>query len=66
MNLSLELLLQLTIILPLLATLAIAATGKHPNLREAVTISFSLAVLFCVVNLYQGLSAGASIEVFWW
>ncbi|ABZ77908.1 NADH dehydrogenase (quinone) [Shewanella halifaxensis HAW-EB4] len=66
MNLSLELLLQLTIILPLLATLAIWATGKHPNLREAVTISISLVVLFCVINLYQGLSAGASIEVFWW
>lgn len=66
MNLSLELLLQLTIILPLLATLAILATGKHPNLREAVTISISLTVLFCVINLYQGLTAGASIEVFWW
>lgn len=66
MNLSLELLLQLTILLPLFATLAILATGKHPNLREAVTISISLAVLFCVVNLYQGLIAGASIEVFWW
>jgi len=66
MNLSLELLLQLTIILPLLATLAILATGKHPNLREAVTISFSLAVLYCVINLYQGLIAGATIEAFWW
>lgn len=66
MNLSLELLLQLTIILPLIATLAILATGKHPNLREAVTISISLAVLYCVINLYQGLSAGASIEVYWW
>ncbi|WP_299808100.1 monovalent cation/H+ antiporter subunit D family protein [uncultured Shewanella sp.] len=66
MNHSLELLLQLTIILPLLATLAILATGKHPNLREAVTISISLVVMYCVINLYQGLSAGASIEVFWW
>ncbi|XPF93569.1 monovalent cation/H+ antiporter subunit D family protein [Colwellia sp. RE-S-Sl-9] len=66
MNLSLELMLQLTIIIPFLATLAIAATGKWPNVRESVTIAASLALIFLVVNLYQGLSAGESISVFWW
>ncbi len=66
MNPSLALMLQLTILLPLLATLAIAATGSKPNLREAVTISISLVVLYCVVNLYQALKAGANIEVSWW
>ncbi|MBW8184021.1 proton-conducting transporter transmembrane domain-containing protein [Shewanella nanhaiensis] len=66
MNLSLALMLQLTILLPLLATFAIAVTGQKPNLREAVTISTSLAVLYCVVNLYQALNAGASISVSWW
>ncbi|WP_299793132.1 monovalent cation/H+ antiporter subunit D family protein [uncultured Shewanella sp.] len=66
MNLSLALMLQLTILLPLLATLAIAATGQKPNLREAITISISLVVLYCVVNLYHALKAGASIAVSWW
>lgn len=66
MNLSLALMLQLTILLPLLATFAIAVTGQKPNLREAVTISTSLAVLYCVVNLYQALNAGASISISWW
>lgn len=66
MNLSLTLMLQLTILLPLVATLAIAVTGNKPNLREAVTISISLVVLYCVVNLYQALNAGATIAVSWW
>ncbi|QIR15643.1 monovalent cation/H+ antiporter subunit D family protein [Shewanella aestuarii] len=63
---SLALMLQLTILLPLLATFAIAVTGKQPNLRESVTIIISLAVLYCVINLYQALKTGASIEVSWW
>ena len=66
MTSSLALMLQLTILLPLLATFAIAITAKKPNLREAVTISTSLAVLYCVINLYQALKAGTSIEVSWW
>ncbi|QBF83786.1 monovalent cation/H+ antiporter subunit D family protein [Shewanella maritima] len=66
MNLSLTLMLQLTILLPLFATAAIAVTGSKPNLREAVTITTSLVVLYCVVNLYQALQAGTSIEVTWW
>ncbi|QLE86626.1 monovalent cation/H+ antiporter subunit D family protein [Shewanella sp. Scap07] len=66
MNLSLTLMLQLTILLPLVATLAIAVTGNKPNLREAVTISISLVVLYCVVNLYQALNAGVTIAVSWW
>jgi len=66
MNLSLELMLQLCIILPMIATLAIMATARKPNLREAVTISTCLAVLYCVINLYQGLTTGGKISVFWW
>ncbi len=66
MNLSLELMLQLAIILPLLSTLAIAATGHYPNFREGVTITTCLLLIFLVVNLYQGLSAGETIRVFWW
>lgn len=66
MNLSLPLMLQLCIILPLIATLVIVATGSKPNLRESATISTCLILFYCVINLYQGLSAGEHISVFWW
>ena len=66
MNLSLELMLQLTIILPLVMTLVIVAVGHRPNVREGVTIATSLALLYLVINLYQGLTSGETIEVFWW
>lgn len=66
MNLSLELMLQLTIMLPLVATLVIIATRHHPNLREGVTITTCLILIYLVVNLYKGLSQGETISVFWW
>lgn len=66
MNLSMTLLLQLCIILPALASLTIVATGSKPNLRETVTICFGLMLFYCVINLYQGVIAGESINAFWW
>lgn len=66
MNLSLESMLQLSIFLPLLATLAIGLTGSKPNLREAVTISTSLVLIYLVINLYQGIIRGDTISVQWW
>ena len=66
MNLSLELMLQLSIILPLFATLGIVATGSKPNLREGVTIATALVLLYFVFNLYQGIQRGESIRVQWW
>ncbi|MCW8831698.1 MAG: monovalent cation/H+ antiporter subunit D family protein [Colwellia sp.] len=66
MSLSLEVILQLAILLPLVSTFVIVATGKSPNLRESVTITTCVLLIFLVVNLYQGLSAGKSISVFWW
>ena len=65
MILSLESMLQLSIILPILATLGIVATGRHPNLREAVTIGTSLVLLYFVINLYQGMQQGGSITAHW-
>ena len=41
MNITLELMLQLTIVIPLLSTFAIVVTGKSPNRRESVTIASS-------------------------
>ncbi len=66
MSLSLESMLQLCIILPLLTTAGIVATGRHPNLREGVTITASLVILYFVINLYNGLNQGESISVQWW
>ncbi len=66
MSISLESMLQLCIILPLLTTVGIVATGRNPNLREGVSISASLVVLYFVINLYYGLERGASISVQWW
>ena len=65
-SMSLESMLQFSIILPMLATLAIVATGRKPNLREAVTISTCLVLLYFVINLYQGIKRGESISVTWW
>jgi len=66
MSLSLETMLQLSIILPLLATIGIVATGHKPDLREGVTIGTSLVLLYFVISLYQGLQLGESISVHWW
>jgi len=66
MSLSLESMLQLSIILPMLATVGIVATGHKPNLREGVTIGVSLVLLYFVINLYQGIKQGESISVQWW
>ena len=66
MNLSLESMLQLSIILPLLATMGIVATGSKPNLREGVTFATSLVLLYFVTSLYQGIKQGESISVQWW
>lgn len=65
-SMSLESMLQFSITLPMLATLAIVATGRKANLREAVTISTCLVLLYFVINLYHGIKQGESISVHWW
>ncbi|MCU7939414.1 MAG: monovalent cation/H+ antiporter subunit D family protein [gamma proteobacterium symbiont of Bathyaustriella thionipta] len=66
MIISLESMLQLSIILPLLATLAIVITGRNPNLRETLSIGTALVVIYFVVNLYLGIKQGETIQVHWW
>lgn len=66
MNLSLELMLQLCIILPILTVLPITLTRRQPNLRETVSITISLILFYCVITLYQGIAQGEHINVFWW
>lgn len=65
-NFSLESMLTFSIILPLMATFLIVATGRKPNLRETVTIITSLVLLYFVVNLYHGVKQGEIISVHWW
>ncbi len=66
MNLSVQTMLTLSIMLPVLATLAIVAARRKPDLREAVTLSTSLALIYLVISLYQKFQQGIDIEVFWW
>jgi multicomponent Na+:H+ antiporter subunit D len=66
MNFSLEFMLQLSILLPLVATLGIVAAGPKPNLREAVSIVTSLVLFYFVTRLYHGLAQGEVIAVQWW
>lgn len=66
MNLSLETMLQICIILPMLAVVGIVAAGRKPNLREAVSIGTSIVLLYFVVQLYQGIQRGENISVTWW
>ena len=66
MSISLQTMLQLSIILPVFAVVGIVAAGRKPDLREGVTISTSLVLLYFVINLYQGVNRGESISVHWW
>jgi len=66
MILSLEVMLQLTITIPLLAILGIITARKSPNIREAITITASIILLYIVVKLYQSLLSGKTVDVFWW
>ncbi len=65
MNLSLEMMLQLIIIVPLLATIGIAAAYRHPNVRDAVTILASVVVLILVFKVYGAFKAGYITSVEW-
>ncbi|MCF6216327.1 MAG: monovalent cation/H+ antiporter subunit D family protein [Emcibacter sp.] len=66
MSISLETMLQLCIILPLLAAVGIAVTGRNPNLREGISLTTSLVVFYLVIELYLGLKGGEIIAVQWW
>jgi len=60
-----ELMLQLTMLVPVLAIAGIIATGRSENIREAVSIIASLVVLYLVTGLYSHFKNGAVIEATW-
>jgi multicomponent Na+:H+ antiporter subunit D len=47
------------VVLPVLAALGIAACGRHPNLRETVTLAGAVLTLICVVLLLDPVLSGA-------
>jgi multicomponent Na+:H+ antiporter subunit D len=51
--------LVIALALPVLGALLIAATGKWPNLREAVTLSTAALLFLVVLSIYSSLEAGA-------
>jgi multicomponent Na+:H+ antiporter subunit D len=63
MQLSPELILLLTMLVPAVAVIGIVATGPFPNLREGVTITASILLIFLVSSLYTSLQNGAVISL---
>lgn len=64
-GLSPEVMLQLSIWLPVLAAAGIVAFGRWPNLREAIAIIVGLLLLYLAINLYDAFTAGQVIYVHW-
>jgi multicomponent Na+:H+ antiporter subunit D len=61
MQFSPELMMLLTLLVPAIAVLGISAADRSPNLREGVTITASLIVIFLVSSLYFRVSQGETI-----
>jgi multicomponent Na+:H+ antiporter subunit D len=53
----------LAVLLPLLAAVPIALTGKRPNLREGITLLTAVAVFCLVASLLSGVLAGDRPEL---
>ena len=58
-------LINLAIVLPIFAAVGIAATGRFPNLREAVSVLSGLALLAVNIALYQAHQQGPAPAVHW-
>jgi multicomponent Na+:H+ antiporter subunit D len=56
-----ETLLLLTILVPLGAVVGIVALGHSPNLREAVSLTAGLALIYLTVSLYKITGAGTVV-----
>lgn len=57
--------LQLTIILPLLTTLAIALAKNVPNIREAISLIASALLVLLTYNLYHNFTQAFAVKVVW-
>lgn len=63
MQLSPEILLLLTMLVPAFAVIGIIAAGRYPNLREGVTIVASISLIYLVSSLYTLVKNGASVSL---
>jgi multicomponent Na+:H+ antiporter subunit D len=61
--LSPEMMLLLTILVPLVAVPGILAVGRFPNLREGVSLAASLILIFLVTSLYGLTSGGGAVRL---
>lgn len=62
---SLEVMMQLTILVPLLGAAGILVLRKNPNVREAASLVAALVLLFLVFSIYQRFSQGERFNVQW-
>ena len=60
--LSSETMLLLTILVPLAAVIGIVAAGRYPNLREAVSLSAALVLIYLTYNLYRLTESGLTVS----
>ena len=58
-------LINLAIALPVFAAVVIAATGRFPNLREAVSVLSGIALLAVNIALYQAHQQGPAPAAHW-
>ncbi len=63
MQLSPELMLLMTILVPAFAVIGILAAGRSPNLREGVTITASIILIYLVSSLYSVIKGGESVTL---
>lgn len=61
MQLSPELMLLMTMLVPASAVIGIIAVGRYPNLREGVTITASVILLYLVSSLYGIVKSGVTV-----
>ena len=55
-------LLLFTIVVPLLAVIGIVSFGRHPNLREAVSLTAGLVLIYLTASLYRLTKSGVAIS----
>lgn len=60
-----EVSLQLTILMPLIATLAIRLATNIPNIRESITLVTSICLVVIIINLFHNYTKEVNVEVIW-
>ena len=56
-------LIEAAILIPVIGAILIGLTGRHPNLREAVTLISSVSLFVIVARIYSAFSTGVVLEM---